>query len=364
LGKGNSAFEIADNILATAALIHLASPTSVRMAWQTRHPGNVRADHVRILDTYQLKLLNGALDCHIRAIERDGEQFVVTIEYVHADGETESLVYDRVIRCTGFRFDRAIFADSCLPEVVIEGKLPRLTPRWESSNVPGLFFAGTLMQSRDFKKSSSAFIDGYRYNVRTLSHFLREQYEQIPLPCSELDASGRALTEAAMARICRSSGLWAQFGHLCDLIVVDEDAGTARYYEELPVDYVHDSDFGRGSHYYTITFEWGTWHGDPFNIPRHPSHETAYTNAFLHPIVRRYRAGRVLHEHHVLEDLFGMYSARGESGAIRMRSGRTMEQYHREEHEVPLERFFTDQLAADDHALSADLTATTGQAVG
>ncbi|MCG8425254.1 MAG: NAD(P)-binding domain-containing protein [Proteobacteria bacterium] len=345
IGKGNSAFEIADNMLGTAALVHLASPTPIRMAWKTRHPGNVRADHARILDTYQLKLLNGALDCQIRRIERDDEQFLVTVQYSHADDEVEQLVYDRVIRCTGFCFDNSIFDRSCRPELVIEDKLPRMTPRWESSNVEGMYFAGTLMQSRDFKKSSSAFIDGYRYNIRTLHNFLRERNDGIALPCSEVAATGGALTEHVLGRICRTSGLWAQFGHLCDLIVVDEAGQLARYYEELPVDYVHQSEFGDQPHYYMVTFEWGTWHGDPFNIPRHPSHETAYTNAFLHPIIRRYQGQRVVHEHHVLEDLFGMYSARGESGAIRRRSGRTMEEYHQAEHHDPLYRFFDAQLA-------------------
>lgn len=347
LGKGNSAFEIADHMLSTAALIHLASPTPVQMAWKTRHPGNVRADHARILDTYQLKLLNGALDCHVRAIARDGDQFVVTIEYTHADGEVEELVYDRIIRCTGFCFDDSVFDESCRPDLVLEGKLPRMTPRWESSNVEGMYYAGTLMQSRDFKKASSAFIDGYRYNIRTLHHFLRERYDGIPLPHGEVALDSRALTERALERICRSSGLWAQFGFLCDLLIVDEGAGRGRYYEELPVDYVNEGDIGHNRHYYTITFEWGSWHGDPFNIPRHPSHHTAYTNAFLHPIVRRYSGGTVVHEHHVLEDLFGMYCNRGESGVIRTRGGRSMKRYHLDEHYEPLEQFFRDQLHGD-----------------
>ena len=34
---------------------------------------------------------------------------MVKVAYKHADGEVEELVYDRVVRATGFRFDDAIF---------------------------------------------------------------------------------------------------------------------------------------------------------------------------------------------------------------------------------------------------------------
>ena len=39
LGKGNSAFETADNLIGTTSLIHVASPETVKMAWQSRKPG-------------------------------------------------------------------------------------------------------------------------------------------------------------------------------------------------------------------------------------------------------------------------------------------------------------------------------------
>ena len=44
------------------------------------------------------------------AIAKDGDEFLVDVTYSHADGETETLVYDRVIPATGFRFDDAILA--------------------------------------------------------------------------------------------------------------------------------------------------------------------------------------------------------------------------------------------------------------
>lgn len=348
LGKGNSALEIADVALETAALIHVASPTPVQLAWKTRHPGHLRAQHTRLLDLYQLKTLTGALDCEILDITRepggtDGPpQFVATVSYVHADGETEELVYDRVVRCTGFAIDRRFYDADCTPDTVLDGRLPSISGMWESTNVPGMFFAGTLMQGLDFKRSSSAFIDGFRYNVRTLHRYLMERFEGRPMPVARVPRSADALTQHILERVCRTSALWTQFGYLCDLFVVG-DAGEVTCQEELPLKWVEDQK-QQLEHSYTLTFEWGNWEGDVFAIQRHPSAEGASTNVFLHPILRRYCRGELVETHHILEDLFGTYSAATESGIVRRRSGRDIERYHAEEHTEPLRAFLASQL--------------------
>lgn len=344
LGKGNSALEIADVALERSALVHVASPTPIQLAWKTRHPGHLRAEHTRLLDLYQLKTLNGALDCRIQAIAlRDDGAFAVDVSYVHADGETERLVYDRVVRCTGFRVDLSPFAEAVRPATVLDGRLPAITGLWESTNVPDLFFAGTLMQALDFKRSSSAFIDGFRYNVRTLNHHLLERYLGRPFPSETLPAEAAALRVDLLARACRTSALWTQFGYLCDLYELQDD-GSLRCRRELPLRHVEQA-LDAVPLAFTLTFEWGPWDGDVFAIERHPRASTAHTNVFLHPIVRRWSHGRVTAEHHVLEDLFGTYTAASEPGAVALRGGRDLETYHREEHEIPLERFLAEQLA-------------------
>jgi len=176
VGKGNSAFETADNLVPTASLIHLASPTSVRMAWQTHFVGHLRAVNNNLLDTYQLKSQNALLDAAVERIDRrpDGT-YGVLFRYAHANGEREELIYDRVIRCTGFRFDAGIFDDELKPELTLKDRFPRQTGEWESTNVPHLYFGGTLMQARDYKQTTSAFIHGFRYNMRCLYHVFNEK---------------------------------------------------------------------------------------------------------------------------------------------------------------------------------------------
>lgn len=347
IGKGNSAFEIADYVMNTSSLVHLASPESIRFAWNTRFAGHLRADYTRILDSYQLKLLNGSLDCQILNIKKEDDVFVVTVEYTHANGEIEELVYDRVIRCAGFVFDRSIFHENCCPDAIQSERIPESTSSWESSNVPNLFIAGTLMQYRDLQKSASAFIDGFRYNVRTLFYFLRERFQGVPYPCKVFEADVETIYENVIARINTTSALWAQFSYLSDVLIVNEAVGEVSHIQEVPFDYVPDSELSQNDHYYIITFEWGPWEGDVFAIERQPASDTAFTNAFLHPIIRRYHRDRCIATHHVLEDLLGVYSASGETGTVRRRSNRKIKTYHDEEHTLPLKSFFAEQIGDD-----------------
>jgi thioredoxin reductase len=306
LGKGNSAFETADNLIPTSALIHVASPRPVQLAWKTHYVGHLRAVNNNFLDTYQLKSQNAVLDCTVERIERRDGQLVVSVSYSHAHGETEELVYDRVIVCTGFRFDSSIFAPECRPELVIDGRFPAQTSEWESVNVPGLYFAGTLMQARDFKKATSGFIHGFRYNVRSLFRMLEKKHHQHEwLASRQIEPTPEGLLEATLTRINRSSALWQQFGFLHDVIVVDEGWARATYYEEMPLAYVHDSEIGDRSHYYTITLEFGKVEGDPFSIVRNPEAAKADQSVFLHPVIRRWCGRQLVSELHLLEDLFG-----------------------------------------------------------
>lgn len=42
LGKGNSAFETAQNLLGKASFVHMISTNTVQLAWQTHYVGDVR----------------------------------------------------------------------------------------------------------------------------------------------------------------------------------------------------------------------------------------------------------------------------------------------------------------------------------
>ena len=304
IGKGNSAFETAHAMLGHASMVHLASRRPLRLAWNTKHPGDVRGQYGAILDSYQFKTLHSVLDCVIDEIRPVQGGFEVDITYTHADGETATLEYESVIRCTGFRMNTAMFDPSCLPELERDGRIPALRPDWQSSTVDGLYFAGTLAQGRDFKRASSAFIDGFRYNLRTLTALLRERYDGIPLAYDEVSADPETLTSLVLDRVNWSSALWTQFEYLCDTLVPDPASGRVRHYADLPEDYAVE----RFGDCWTVTLRWGREeHPDVFAIARHPSPDRAGESAFIHPVVRRYRAGELVAEQHLLEDLLAQW---------------------------------------------------------
>ena len=308
IGKGNSAFETADNLIETAAVIHVAGPRSIQLAWRSHFVGHLRAVNNNFLDTYQLKSQNALLDGTVERIERDGNSYVVTVSFARANEVKRNLRYDRVIACTGFRFDASIFDDECKPELTIHDRFPAQTSEWQSTNVPDLYFAGTLMQVRDYRKSTGGFIHGFRYCIRALHRILDKKYRGQNWPNRSFAAEPQALMQAVIARVNRTSALWQQFAFMCDLIVVGVD-GTAHYFEELPVDYVHDSDFGMADCYFTITLEYGPDHDkvDPFDISvgriaqDDPTHSR--DARYLHPVVRLFRRNELIAEHHIAENL-------------------------------------------------------------
>lgn len=307
IGKGNSAFETADNLVPTAAMIHMVSPFPIDFAWKTHFVGDLRAVNNNILDTYQLKSQNAILDAETRQIRKqDDGTYAVDFAYKHAEGEVEELVYDRIICCTGFRFDASIFDETTKPELAIFDKFPNLTCEWESINQPGMYFVGTLMQMRDYKKTTSGFIHGFRYNVEAFAKLLGAKHHDTPWPNTSLAFEADAMADKLLARINGSSALWQQQSFLGDVLVVEAD-GTVTYYEGMPVAYLQKHFVDNDARCFVLTLEFGTMDPDedPFRVNRirRDNVEKAASSTFLHPAIREYENGAKVSEHHIIEDL-------------------------------------------------------------
>ncbi len=308
VGKGNSAFETADGLMESAAVIHVAGPSPVKFAWRTHYVGHLRAVNNNMLDTYQLKSQNALLDGNIVNIEPGDNGYRVTFSFSRAGEVKKDLHYDRVILCTGFRFDTSIFAGNCRPDLVVRDRFPAQTCEWESVNIPDLYFAGTLMQARDYKKSTSGFIHGFRYGVRALHRILEVKYHGAVWPHRAFAAEPQAMMQAVIERVNRTSALWQQFGVLCDVLDVCRD-GSARYYEEMPVAYAHEIGFAGSGCTFIVTLEYGPHHDqvDPFDITvgriAQDDAVRSEEGQYLHPVVRRYDQGRLVATHHVAENL-------------------------------------------------------------
>ena len=87
----------------------------LRLAWSTHYVGDVRSVNNGILDTYQLKsldgLLEGSVQENILSVSKDNETGEVHIELAQMEKDNFALrdSYDHLIRCLGFTFDDEMF---------------------------------------------------------------------------------------------------------------------------------------------------------------------------------------------------------------------------------------------------------------
>lgn len=308
IGKGNSGFETADYLKDSAAIIHIASPSPLKFAWQTHYVGHLRAVNNNFLDTYQLKSQNGLINADIASIKKTNDQLLVTFNYKYANGETEEILYDHIIAATGFRFDSSIFTDNCKPNLAINDRFPEMTPYYESTNISNCYFAGTIMQQRDFKKKQSGFVHGFRYNVAFLAKYMAFKHNQKSLPHRQIPLTADAMTQMILERVNQTSSLWQQTGYLCDLITFDCAKNSARYQDSLPIDFVLQNYLGENDYGLIITLNFGqeiiNQHSNVFLIPRvhKDDFKNAHLSTFIHPIITLVRGSEVIKTHHIIED--------------------------------------------------------------
>ncbi|KAI1883999.1 hypothetical protein AGOR_G00221870 [Albula goreensis] len=335
LGKGNSAFETAQNILGRASLVHLYSPNPVRLAWQTHYVGDLRAVNNEVLDTYQLKSLDGLLEGNLESIaiikdggaDRNGRlsagrgrgvgrkgkgKFYLTMAELldgpkgnktarvnaqdlpsyHKDNFPLRQPYDRVIRCLGFRFNFSIFDNSARPQPSkgARGRLPAVTAWYEGKGTPGLFILGTAAHSRDYRASAGGFIHGFRYTVRAVHQVLEQRYHGKAWPATSLPTS--QLLSWLLRRMNEASGIYQMFGVLGDVVLLR--GSSCEYLEEYPLQALSKLPTLSG-HQVTqqgllvLVFEYGPNNTNSLGAGRAQNEWTqAWKSKFLHPVLYYY----------------------------------------------------------------------------
>jgi len=203
--------------------------------------------------------------------------------------------FDVIIRCTGWRHNMSVYHESNQPKLLPNGKHAMVTSNYESVNVPGLFFAGTMAHGPDFRKSAGGFIHGFRYSSRALLRVLERRlgYDWAAQTEYSLPTQRVKLEEKIFKRIATSSGPYHMFGGaLVDAVVLMPNC-TAVYFEEIPSKYLQE-EFGN-----LPRMVWLFDYGDNDERERdewelHPDvqyHQKAYLDGFLHPIFSFYGAG-------------------------------------------------------------------------
>uniref|UniRef100_A0A8C8IMP2 FAD-dependent oxidoreductase domain-containing protein 2 n=1 Tax=Oncorhynchus tshawytscha TaxID=74940 RepID=A0A8C8IMP2_ONCTS len=342
LGKGNSAFETAQSILGRASRIHLYSPSPVRLAWQTHYVGDLRAVNNELLDTYQLKSLDGLVEgglediaivrngedekkrsgrkkkCRSSGKEKRGKLFLTLSELLDSlDGKNSSKVtatnlpvyhndnfslrqpYDRVIRCLGSvkimsvcPNDTVNLSSSARPPSSegARGRLPGVTAWYEGRGTPDLFVLGTAAHSRDYRSSAGGFIHGFRYTVRAVHRVLELRYHSNSWPAIKLSIS--QLQSWLLRRVNEASGPYQMFGVLGDIILLR--GSHCEYLEEFPLQALPQFSSLSGHQLskhglLVLVLQYGLNRTDSLGPGRAESEWTrAWRSNFLHPVLYYY----------------------------------------------------------------------------
>jgi hypothetical protein len=107
---------------------------------------------------------------------------------------------------------------------VNDGRVPALTPFWESVSLPGVYFAGNASQgAKGLAKrgagASSSSVNGFRYNARVLAQHLAETLTGFARPRPPIPE----LASFLLRELSSAPELWVQKGYLCHVASSEPD---------------------------------------------------------------------------------------------------------------------------------------------
>jgi hypothetical protein len=161
-----------------------------------------------------------ALNAAVEAIERTSTGFRMRAQGTTQPGEIV-LETDAAIAATGFRTPLRDLPDLGLATVG-DGRIPALTPYWESTSLPGVYFAGNTTQgAAGLRKhgvgSASGTVSGFRYNARVLGRHLAQRLGSPPR-LERVDGDRAAFLAS---EINCAPELWTQKGYLARALFAD-----------------------------------------------------------------------------------------------------------------------------------------------
>jgi len=218
VGKRNSAFEIANSLLPWASRLVLASPRPIRTDVLGHSP--LRTRYLQPLDEHVRGGFGTSIvDASIERVERGADGFRVDARGTSWEGQLTFDV-DDVIAATGFRTP-LLDLPALGVATVADGRIPALTPFWESVSVPGVYFAGNATQgSPGLRKqglsSNSSSVNGFRYNARVLVRHLAEKHFGVEPPRPKVEPD--ELVPHLLHELAHAPELWIQKGYLCRIV--------------------------------------------------------------------------------------------------------------------------------------------------
>lgn len=204
VGGGNAAYETVKWLEPFCDKIIVGG--TERKAWQTHYPGHLRSVNFHSLDSYYFKAnLLAVWEPHIKL-----ENYLKFVDN------------PIIIFCHGFEFNSELVKD-----LVDVDKFPIILPNFESSKCKNLFFIGSNSQRHDYKKGTSAFIHGFRYNCQYLARYLKGQLVFKSITNQD------ELVHTILHTLNTSSSLFHRFDFFCILLAW---TGTLwEYLSDIPI---------------------------------------------------------------------------------------------------------------------------------
>jgi thioredoxin reductase len=225
VGKRNSAFEIANGLLAKASRLILGSPHGVRPSITTRFPTAPRARYVQPLEDAMFGGGTFVVDVALERIERTADGYRVHAEGTSGLGRVTFEV-DEVIACTGFATGLGDLRELGV-KTFYKDRLPTQTPYWESTTVPGIYFAGATTQGQAGMRkygwpSHSASVGGFRFNARVQAQHIATKHFGARLPRPEVDP--QTVPGYLLTRATSDAAIWSQHSNLARQLTFEDGA--------------------------------------------------------------------------------------------------------------------------------------------
>jgi hypothetical protein len=301
--------ELANHLTPYCSSVIICAKTSKNHEWSisTNYTGDVRGLYLSFFDTFMLKSLNGKTflpPCeHYYIDTNQNNQFQI----IYGDDFYKNyFTFDHIIYATGWKWDDSIFDF----QIDKNGKLPHITPEYESISHHNLFFIGALGHSLDYKKSSGGFIHGFRYMIR---YFYQLHYlEEFPVQSFSLSSNWiESLSEHLFNHLNLSSAMYQMHGqigtifYVKDKINVIHDTSIHLYHYTVH----HKSPFSDLSikdYIFIFTLEFGK---DKNNLINKVGSRHGYEqlSQLIHPILRVYQNSLLVKETHFDEDLLAKF---------------------------------------------------------
>ena len=156
IGGGNAALETANMLASCAQSVHVYTPRPASFAALTHYPGNLRMQHMALMDRYMLKTLDT-----MEVISEEMKQMGCYNASACSGGSIDVFIY-----CGGFTRARASLVTDM--SAWRKNRFPRTDDFYKVRNsFERGWYSGVVMHGNDYKVSSGGFVHGFRYLIRS-----------------------------------------------------------------------------------------------------------------------------------------------------------------------------------------------------